>query len=509
MGITHKKTLLGIFIITALFSTSLFVRRHYLFTPLGDQHGRVTASSLMALDIYFQEGAKKHWFRIPQSYPGIANRYIYSTTARQMSKDGVAYYTTYPSFAVVAPYALFSLFHISPSVWSIEAFNLLLHYVSSLFFFLLILRLSQNRYAFLSGIIGTACYIFFAPLLWLFSETYSWDIAWHYVLIIELYVLCLFLFASKQKDDKKTTRLAIALGVVNFFANSTEFQGIIFAIFLIAFSMLQSQNRFYKKLFLPMTIAVVASLGITFVQACTVSGVSETVKLITEKIHEYSTLGCSSVYPCNVSGYVRNYQTYYPYIVVPSAYIACIAFLRKKQNSLHGVSLYGRITIFVVLFHILLHDFLFLPDSMTHEFPLIKVGILFAIIIAFFTPTAVRFFRNQAVGVGFWIAIISITLVYSVQTYTVNRSSFTPTIHRYKTLGERIAVETKTDEPVFIISSDVIQPQIEYYAKRTIKRVSSKENAINFLKRRNIQAGQLYTVDKYWNVIAQQKIALP
>jgi hypothetical protein len=59
-------------------------------------------------------------------------------------------------------------------------------------------------------------------------------------------------------------------------------------------------------------------------------------------------------------------------------------------------------------------------------------------------------------------------------------------------LGKEIKNTSTFDTVVFAMGNAVIDPQLMYYAKRNIKEVNNKEEAIQFLRSRNLSRGIIY-----------------
>lgn len=133
-----------------------------------------------------------------------------------MNERGDSYYMSFPPFSIILPFLLFKLLSLTPSVNILQIFNMTLHCIASIFIFMTIrLVMPDRNYRDFYAVFGSIIFIFTAPNLWFFSNVYSWDIFWHYVWVIAIYV---FILALKNFNEGYSINgLLFLLGVLTFF----------------------------------------------------------------------------------------------------------------------------------------------------------------------------------------------------------------------------------------------------------------------------------------------------
>ena len=114
-----------------------------------------------------------------------ASRQIcFNAGMKVLDKDGNGYYTSFPPFAVIAPYLVLALFSLDVTVLNLQLFNLAGHLCGTLLIFFTLDRvLSHGPSPRTAAAVGAVTYIFLAPNLWYGANVYSWDTFWHYLWI--------------------------------------------------------------------------------------------------------------------------------------------------------------------------------------------------------------------------------------------------------------------------------------------------------------------------------------
>ena len=116
-------------IMLLIFSISVLIRLPSLNRPLSKHHEFVTAISLRVLQIWDKEGGAKYNYVPVMNYGGEANKHInnHASTVEYGVEDaeGNYYYLSHPPLAYMAPYFVFKVLNIKPTVFSLQAFQFL------------------------------------------------------------------------------------------------------------------------------------------------------------------------------------------------------------------------------------------------------------------------------------------------------------------------------------------------------------------------------------------------
>ena len=201
----------------------------YLDRPLSDHHEWVTAQTMIALDNLRTQGALAHLFTPIQTYPLPADKFVFNAGMKVLDKDGNGYYTSFPPFAVIAPYLVLALFSLDVTVLNLQLFNLAGHLCGTLLIFFTLGRvLSHGPSSRTAAAAGAVTYIFLAPNLWYGANVYSWDTFWHYLWIAGIF--CVIRLDDAIGHSPVSVAAFVPLGLATFFVTYSEYQGVLFAL---------------------------------------------------------------------------------------------------------------------------------------------------------------------------------------------------------------------------------------------------------------------------------------
>ena len=104
---------------------------------------------------------------------------------------------------------------------------------------------------------------------------------------------------------------------------------------------------------------------------------------------------------------------------------------------------------------------------------------------------------NKSMSVGKLKGLVLMSVIISVISYYyINKpGKFALNGDEYsssKQLGLEIKNTSDNDAVIFTFGNIEIDPQLIYYAQRNIKEVTTKEEALDFLKSRQIKRGFIY-----------------
>lgn len=477
-----------------LFCTSLVIRNPYIGRSFGDQHEWATAHTLIALEILQSEGAIQNVFRNIQTYPGENNKHIWWVTTRVMDERGIGYYTSYPPFALIFAYTIFTVLSVPFKIASIEIFNLILHGSSAVILYLIVYEMvsckSKNIYA----IIGAIYYIFLPLHLWAFHKIYSWDILWHYFWIAELYVMFNLIKKIDIHSPVTTSRLTYLLGSLNFLTIFTEYQGVYFAIgaFVFALGMSRYDKR-YITIARILALSTFLSLTITFMQHVTISGVLPFLHVVYHKLFvQYGTLGMSTQVG-SISSIGKYLYVYLSPLLPIIVYLIFLSFIYRNRKISFGIGIENAFVMILFLPSVL-HLIFFLPDHIIHEFTLLKLSIGLSIII----PLLLSYYdtlpvSNTTLFRSILLLLVAQSIVASVAIYKREYAQ-QPNQNRYEILGNQIRRQLEISEVGFINDAKCLNPQLIYFTKRNLAYAESLDQVNQWLVQHNKKNGKFFSL---------------
>lgn len=484
-----------------IFLASVVVRLPNINRPLSKHHEFVTAVALIILDNWETQGASTFSFNPVMNFPGKANKYINnwaSTTGEMIDKHGNYYYVSHPPFAYIFPYTVFKLLHVKPSVLSINLFNLFTNFISALFIYFIICLLGQQKpfyKIYWSGVIGFAIYLFSTGVLWFQCNTYMSDMLVHSFFIINVYIILKLLMRKKYYSPKYLIYFSIFL----FFMIYTSWLGIFFAfsVFIYSFIKLRKEPVFIPLNLITLFVSSTAILLFVF-QYSHINGAEAYFNQMLQRVGERGSLHKDLSFFTQIKNYllslisiIKTYTTsYLPLFLL----LLSFAFLVVKKTKLRIVFTKNgyRFLWLSVLPVLLLH--LSLSNYSGHDFVSLYGSLFLSVLIAILYDKLkeAKTLSNYVLNAGVLVVIFSSILMY----FFINRPGKYSLKGDYYAqsmeLGEQIAQTAKKDEVVFSLGKAIIDPQLIYYAKRNIKKVNSEQEAIDFLKKRDIKNGIIY-----------------
>ncbi|HEY8658730.1 MAG TPA: hypothetical protein VIL78_06820 [Hanamia sp.] len=489
-----------VIVLIAIFLLSILVRLPNINRPLSKHHEFVTAISLQIINIWQMEGAAKYHFDPVMNYPGVANKYINkfaSTTGKIIDAEGNYYYVSHPPFAYILPYLAFKLFHVKATVIAIEIFHLVINFISALFIYLIICTL-HFRKPFekmdWSGLCGFSVYLFSSGVLWFQCNTYMSDMLVHLFFVSGVYCL-LQIFINKKTSGQFLIFYAVSLFLMIY----TSWLGIFFAfsVFLYSLIRLRKERIFIIVNLITVLVSIVA-VGVFVYQYSFINGFGNYLGQMKDRLNLRSGWRESSSLLIQLRDVInslitilKNYVTsYLPFILL----LGFLVYRAMNMQQLH-LKFDKNILLFIwisVLPIILLHTFLL--DYSGHDFVSLYGSLFLSVTIALFMD---KLRKNKIISFGRLQLLILLSIIISVISYYyINKpGKFSFKGDEYdisKQLGLEIKTTSSHDAIVFALGKVYIDPQLMYYAERNIKEIKTKEEAIEFLKIRNIKHGYIY-----------------
>jgi hypothetical protein len=485
-----NSTIFGIIITFLLFYLSLYIRVPNINKPLGYKHEWVTAHMLTVLHGLKEYPASTHKYRLITTYRGDQNLYIGDVNSRQIDSDGIGYYTTFPPFSGIFTHFLFETLNIEISIINLQTLNILLHFLSSTIIYLIISTLTKKNTVL--SILGTAIYIYLSPHLWFFSNTYSWDILWHYFWILEIYIYSKLIYSKKP-----STLLLLTLFVVNSATVYTEYQGILFPI-IASIALFKLNKNIFKNTITILSISTLLPILTTILQYSLIKDQQTPFfpLMIGKIFREYGTKNNIGLY--SLSDLVSAYIQFIPYIWIPVFILIFVAVLKKSQ---HKISFEHKSILSILIIPSVIHHIVLLPDAIIHEFALLKFSIFLCILIPLLLQqTFTKPFHRLLSSIVFLIVIIPPSITH-YQNYYVKSSNTSG----FLDLSNQISNNSNTDEVLFAISVDYVPAQVSYYTKRNIRNVPNIQYAEQWLYWFNGAKGRVMYINDF-NLIKNELV---
>ncbi len=488
---------LGAVVVCFLFSAAW--RAPHLDRPLSDHHEWLTGHTLVTLDNWRTQGALDHNFALLQTYPSPADRLVDGPLIKQFAEDGKGYYTSFPPFGAMLPYVLFTALSIEPTPLSLQIFNLLGHFIASVFFYhLLSLVLSRGPGARRAAAVGTAAFILAAPNLWYFSNSYSWDTFWHYPWIIAIFLLLRIQEAEAQ--GRPIRGLLGWFGLAAFTAAYSDHQGVLFCGLVAAWGFLQrKKSRSEAAAAAIALVAAIAALGLMLYQYASLVGLEAFFRTTGNTI-ALRTQGTFHYWP----HIVNHYFTGAGHSLLPVAVMSAVGLLKTRRETAWSVPRPAILLVYLLLGHPVLHALVFTQWTALHDYSIVKTMVFLAALLAWLfqksvTPKTPRLVRAAVVLALVVAAVLSLSRYESHFVYSENTA-------RYRDLGRAIAAAAEESETVFTVAVELLVPQVIYYARRNPQRVRSREEALEWMKSHRRRRGRLFYIDRDFKVVRAEAL---
>jgi hypothetical protein len=484
------ETLLHVGLILLLFALSVGIRSAYLNRPLSYHHEWVTAQSMIALENLTAQGAIKHKFAIVQTYPREADKFVKDRTVRAVNREGYGYYTSFPPFSIILPYAVFTLLAVTPTVLNLQIFNLGFHLLAAIVLYLALKKLfGRAAGSGTAALMGSAFFIFLAPSLWYFSNVYSWDTFWHYLWVGAIYYT--LIIDDAIREDRLKPVLLYGFGVLMFLLCYSENQGLFYAAAVVLYCVFQSRrHKRYRAVAGVVAVAAAFAPVLTFLQYAYAAGLDSLLAA------HRAAMSRATYGPDDYSMILKHYYVAYSYVIYP----LLLTWALLGVKSLRELML-SRWT-WLSLFTVLAHHAIFLRWSNIHDYSVLKTSVFLCFVAAFYCYQALTkpIGRITAAAV---LAIWAGTLFFSVERY---RGGFAehPNVSVFQDVGQRIRESVEDDEVVF--STLEVEPQVVYYAGRNIQPVADREAAIEWLESHHRERGKIFYIDKAFRLIGMEAI---
>jgi hypothetical protein len=500
---TLSRTWITATAVLLVFVLSVLVRLPFINRPLSEHHETITAHMLVTLRIWYENSIFSYHFSPVYTTPH--DQWAECLRGSICDASGNIYYVSYPPFAFYAPYLIFSILSIYPSVLPLQVFNLIVHFLCALFVYGTVLLIRRKRLSLLFDLPAFCAYfiyLFTPETLWFQGNTYFSEI------FVQLFfTTALFLSAYVLTHDVVPRRVVGALGVVIFLFCFTEWLGFFFVGIFAVYCLTHFRDPSRRALLFTSVVAAVSALVLTVFIYSSVNGFSSYMGLFTSKFENRSGLISSEL---SDGGIVLSRTTLHDYVwghykrgygvllsIVP-LYLFILFYQKGVTRSYFSREVYW-VLIFALL-PVLLHHLLFFNFTAIHDFSVLKaapfIALLLGILIAetFSLSHFSAYARVVVAGV-----LLFFIYDFSVSAYTQDNTLDPDTLVRWQRMGEVVAHQTAADELVFL-QNGYFDLRFFYYTRRTVIPVSSLEEARSKLESSSYSKAAVFSVDSNYTI---------
>jgi len=462
-----------LFILLAAFCMSLLVRWPLLNRPLSGHHELCTALVLIALHNWHHDGFTAHHGAPAITFTGPADLIPPGYTDAPGLRDGKLYYLSHPPLAFDMPHALFALTATEPNVLGLQLFNIIFHLLTAIGLYFIVRELQREGQA---PLFASLLYLFMPAPLWFHGNVYMSDMfvqnawVWHVLVVLR----------ALKYTSSLTWQAAIWCAITLFITTSISWPGVWAGIALctiLFWRLLAHRDARSVRLYLAAIVGV--GLGLAYI-AWRWLQVVDTQDLLGYFVGRYAERGTASVHgTTSIFGSLAlNYRISWLPLLLPLA----LLLWKRKTIALGSRSLW----LFVALTGLpVLLEMFFLLEYTGHDFTALKAGLLLC---------GLGGLGLSALHVRWSLAALAATCVAGVLYFyrtnpplQVEDSRFTKQMEQ----GMDIANEARSDEMVFTLGFTP-EPQVQWYAKRTLFRVDDAERARELLHASGNRKGILF-----------------
>jgi hypothetical protein len=498
------------FLMLLLIIISVIIRLPNLNQPMGKRHETVTAHALTPMVIWSHDSAMKYDFNPVVTFWHEGNKYI-PEKSKSVEDNGNYYYTSYPPFAYMFPYAIFRLLHITPDVLSIQIFGMFFQIISACFIYLIVNLLCKKHYIAnskinLTAMIAFCLYLFSQMTLWFQTNVYMGD-----VFITAFYIIGIYLFLRiiLAEDTKNLIWLLVIFSLVNFIMVYTEWLGLFFSFAVGSYSLINIRKRNMRFLLLITILTAFGALLLTVWQYSLINGIDKFIESFIWKYSKRSGFGDSFIgYTYTSFDAWRSIQSHYVddfivyiFLIMVLTGIIIYTKLSNKHNIVFPQNKLNKKALFISILPVGIHHIVFFNFTAIHNFSILKTlpFILISIAILYEKVMLVykgrnglaRFIVNSLVII---LLFVSIGQYYYLYSYGFDKDY----AMRIKELSQEISHKTDDDEAIFIKSNKrkFIDMIPKYYASRNMTYYISMDECYSILKKLPVNKAKIYTIDE-------------
>ncbi len=503
-----RRRRVALLLLALLFACSVLVRLPSLGRPLAGHHEWVTAHTLIVLEIWARHGAGRFFHQPVITWQNPGDRGIGWQDYRLLTDPaGNFYHATYPILSYLAPHYLFQVLGVFPGVLPIQIFNLGLCALSAALLFGILLRLFRGSpHAETAALWGTAIYLFSPAVLWFQANTYFVD-----MLMQPLFLGCL-LGGLRLLETPEQPRGWVLTAIALFLITMTEWIGVFVLVTIIALVLARGHGRAHWRGLLVLCVATGAALLLTLVLLARVRPLGEVLSFLFAKyVDQHVPRTPGAVGGLKATALYQIVRFYFwnagplfallgfqllPFALLPR--LRRIQWLRKVEVRL----------LVLALLPVLLHHATLLTFTRNHDYSTLKAFPFLAILSAILLHRLLKTeFLPRGWRLGQAVAA-ALCLAASVAMYFMLNKPWAPD-SSLRDLGENLGRLAAPDD-VLVMETPLptIEPQISYYAKRSILYYENEDAVWRHLDTHGRANAVLVTVDEQRHILKTRRIGL-
>ncbi len=453
-----------LFLLLAAFALSLTVRWPLLNRPLSGHHELCTALVLTVLHNWHHDGYLAHDGAPAITFSGPADRIPPGYTNAPGLRDGVLYYLSHPPLAYDLPHALFVVSGTQPNAFGLQLFNLLFHLTTAVGLYLVVRELTTVVAA---PLYAALLYLFMPAPLWFHGNVYMSDMfvqnawVWH----------LLFALRALKPDSRVSWRAAWLCGATIFLTTAITWPGVWAGVALAVVALWQwraQHDSSRLRLVAAAVVGVGAAVLFTAWRWLQVVDADALLAYFHGRYDQRGSAGLHLSWSDALTTIALNYRINWLPLVLPLA----LFFILRRGRAEPRL----RLASFVTLTSLpILLEMLFLFDYSLHDFAVLKAGPLLCGLAALGLSAVQPRWAWSALIITCAAGVLYFYRTNPIDSATDDR--FTQQMEQ----GLAIAQEADPDEMVFT-QGFTTEPQVQWYAKRTLFRIDSLQQARQLMR---------------------------
>jgi hypothetical protein len=503
--VKRRNALMHVLILLVIFSVSISVRYKHFNHSLSRNHEWLTAHSLIIMKIWDKGGISNYHFSPIYTFPGKSNDDDY-TICSLHDELGDGYYVSYGPFSSLLPYAIFKTCMIPIGLPAITGFNLLVHFLVSLFLYLLVLRIANKKFGEFSvaALSVFIMYTFSPGTLWYHGNIYFSEILAQLFLSAGMYV---FYIVLEQSATKRSA--LIWYGILCFFGIYNEWLGLFFTFVTGTFFLIKTvKHRQFLKPFLIALCCGIGSIALLVYQYSSIAGFDRLIEVETAKLAERNGGGLVSGYQAAEQFSISSPESYkhieYFFntnflnvinslaFLIP-VFIVLVCYRRTYFFNKKHLLLLALIALTVALHHLVFFNF-----TASHDFSTLKTGYLLIFLIGLMLIRLEEFSTTKK-----WLRplIASLVLVFfTVKSYeSFKQYDYANTLNGVYNVYEKAGTDIKNlshpgNEIVF--TNTLVSPDLVVYAECNARFSLNRMDALNMASIKKMTAAYFYVLNE-------------
>ena len=467
------------FVLCAVFSISVLIRFNQI-TPVVKSHEQTYILTLQTSEIWREAGLLNCHLTPMWTYNNPGDKYI-AYYKRLEDQKGNNYYVSFPPLSFLVAHLALYPFNIESGKLVLQILNILLHFISAYFIYLIICSLynQKQRKFFFPAFISFVVYSFLPVMLFFHTDIFFPEMIGQVLWIISIY------FVLKYKENigfKSGTYIFIVL----FLFLYAEWIAVFFVFTIFLYLFISKSLKINKSLFIIASAALFSAGLILFIQYSSITGINEMLHSMGIRYLErsgffgprYSSMGVHILSFDSLKLFALNLNkalTVIGYIIIVLFFIL---FFRKKYR----LNINSKFVLVLSFLPVLIHWIVFFNANAIHLLLMARIAVPLCILVGISSYTLLYDKQNILLKKLFPLFLI-VFLFYSAIVYQ-KKFTFNEKFPELKKVAETIKETVKPNQSVFI-NCDVNIPEPEKYltfiSKRNIVNVYDEKQAEKYM----------------------------